>query len=152
MLGSLVRDCAEDRLVELWAKKMVQVLGGPAKIQGANLSPTISFRSPLRGELWLTWKKATRDPDDSVPWFIIDGVPLYRHGDTIPGSNGVFPIVDEEDMDAEEPDLELESVRHAASETSHCRINTFWTGCKLCLGILHPCARRGAVHKHNACA
>ena len=59
----------------------------------------------------MTWQKATRDPDDSVAWFIIDGAPLGM-ATQIPMSNGVFPTVDEEDMDSEDPELELEVVKH----------------------------------------
>lgn len=75
---------------------MLQVLGGPTKIEGAALSSNVSFRTSLKAELWLTWQRATRDPDDSLPWFIMDGVPLGMSA-RIPGS---------------EPNLELSSVKH----------------------------------------
>ena len=48
------------------------------------------FRSPLDASLWKAWQKASKDPDDCIATFALEGVPLGMSKE-IPPSNGVFP-------------------------------------------------------------
>eukprot|EP00435_Cladocopium_sp_Y103_P072900 s399_g41.t1 len=81
-------------LRDAWRNRLMEVLGGDIQREGITLRDQMEYVSPLYEPLWAAWQRASKDPDDSLPVFIREGVPLGM-SEKIPSSNGIFPEANE---------------------------------------------------------
>eukprot|EP00435_Cladocopium_sp_Y103_P012061 s4633_g3.t1 len=105
---------------DAWKMKMFEVLGGRPVKDGVTLRDTLEYKSPLDADLWQAWQMASKDPDDSIPTFIREGVPLGMD-EVIPGSNGVFPEIRDDTggpSDPDDPLPELETMKDVTNYVS----------------------------------
>ena len=123
-------------LRDAWRRRMMQALRGVITREGITLEEKGEYPSPLYEPLWDAWQRASKDPDDSIPRFIREGVPLGMH-QKIPSSNGIF--LEANDLGSTEdatPELELmkgihdyvlvtEQPEEARIEIDRCKKNGF---------------------------
>eukprot|EP00435_Cladocopium_sp_Y103_P032890 s2894_g8.t1 len=103
---------------DAWRKRLLEVLGGDVEMEGITLRDEMEYVSPLCGPLWSAWQRASRDPDNAIPVFIRDGVPLGME-EKIPSSNGIFPeVTDSTFVEDVAPELEyMKDIQNYVSVT-----------------------------------
>ena len=109
----------EAKLLEIrneWRRRLMAVLGGEVARDGITLTNEKEYISPLYEPLWTAWQRASKDPDDGIPMFIREGVPLGME-EKIPTSNGIFPEVNDEET-TEDMAPELESMKDIQNHVS----------------------------------
>eukprot|EP00435_Cladocopium_sp_Y103_P043740 s1013_g12.t1 len=70
-----------------------------------SLKGRFHFESPLQAQFWDAWQKFSKDPETHIAKWAREGVPLGMAA-KIPSSNGVFPPVDDMQVEAYVPELE----------------------------------------------
>eukprot|EP00435_Cladocopium_sp_Y103_P068083 s608_g31.t1 len=98
----------DPNVLQAWEQRLGELLKVQAE-DPVELKGKFQFKSPLKANFWKAWQKFSRDPDEDLHVWAQTGAPLGM-GATIPGSNGVFPPVDEElgeGQDAPEFEVQL---------------------------------------------
>eukprot|EP00435_Cladocopium_sp_Y103_P036989 s818_g9.t1 len=101
--GSDRRTLSEEVLRE-WSTR----LGGLLRVENepkVSLKGKFHFESPLQPQFWEAWQKFSKDPEEFIAKWAREGVPLGMNA-RIPSSNGIFPPVDDQLMEAYVPELE----------------------------------------------